>query len=368
MRLNKIFITGATGFLGIHVLKQLIEDTDSIVYCLVRADNDELAQRRLQESLIFYFGNLLDDELGKRIIAIKGDFTQDKLGINREHWKMMCEQIDVVIHMGAIVKHSGYKDEFNRVNTLGTYNIIEYAKANNIYLIYISSMAIAGKYSKYERNKMFTEKDTYIGQNSVRNLYTKSKLLCEEKLLQAKKDNLKGVIVRLGALTGRYSDGMFQRNEQENAQYSRIRFIEKSGVVPEMLMDLKIEFSPIDYCSKAIVMILRNVREDQDILHVYNHKVITYSDLVNYMHQLGLKVDVLEKEAFDIFTRKIEDPVLRREFITGFCLFMRRKDDEIYRFPITISNEATTKWLKSLGFEWPAIDCDYLKKILFTNV
>jgi len=52
--LHSIFLTGATGVLGGRVLHELLRSTDATIYCLVRAENDELAKERLADTLQIY--------------------------------------------------------------------------------------------------------------------------------------------------------------------------------------------------------------------------------------------------------------------------------------------------------------------------
>ena len=53
--LGNVLLTGATGYLGIHILRELIDSDASHIYCLVRGKTEEAAERRLRTLLYYYF-------------------------------------------------------------------------------------------------------------------------------------------------------------------------------------------------------------------------------------------------------------------------------------------------------------------------
>src|SRR5271167_3545552 len=68
-----VVLTGATGYLGAYLLRELLATTTGTVWCLVRADDDTAAQARLTARCA---------ELGlapTRAVAIAGDFTRSRL-------------------------------------------------------------------------------------------------------------------------------------------------------------------------------------------------------------------------------------------------------------------------------------------------
>ena len=73
--LGNVLLAGATGFLGIHVLRELIENTDNTVYCLVRSGKLS-AEMRLKSELYYYFDTVYEDLFGSRLFVLEGDITQ----------------------------------------------------------------------------------------------------------------------------------------------------------------------------------------------------------------------------------------------------------------------------------------------------
>ena len=72
---GNVILTGATGFLGIHVLKALLDKTDVKITCLMRRGRYETAERRMKEMLMYYFGEMKAALFGTRIFCAEGDLT-----------------------------------------------------------------------------------------------------------------------------------------------------------------------------------------------------------------------------------------------------------------------------------------------------
>ena len=59
-----VILTGATGFLGIHVLKACLDNSDRKVYCLMRKGDFTDVENRLTSTLAYYFDNPMKDLFG----------------------------------------------------------------------------------------------------------------------------------------------------------------------------------------------------------------------------------------------------------------------------------------------------------------
>ncbi|MCQ2457043.1 MAG: amino acid adenylation domain-containing protein, partial [Clostridia bacterium] len=73
--LGNVLLTGAVGFLGIHILSELLETEKGHIYCLVRRGSHETPEIRLKSMLFYYFGRSFDAEMSERITVIDADIT-----------------------------------------------------------------------------------------------------------------------------------------------------------------------------------------------------------------------------------------------------------------------------------------------------
>ena len=95
-QLGNVLITGATGYLGIHILREIIDSDAQNIYCLVRGKTPEAAESRLRTLLFYYFAKSFKELFGSRLHIVLGDVTQD-IDTNLK--------VDTVFNCAAVVKH-----------------------------------------------------------------------------------------------------------------------------------------------------------------------------------------------------------------------------------------------------------------------
>ena len=125
------FVTGATGFIGRHLVAELLK-RDGTIYALVREGSrgklDALAQR-------------LDAPEG-RIVPVAGDLSKPGLGIDG-----FDEPIDHLFHLAAVYDIEADEEASERANVEGTQHVIEFANAHEVGRFHhTSSIAVAGNY------------------------------------------------------------------------------------------------------------------------------------------------------------------------------------------------------------------------------
>jgi L-aminoadipate-semialdehyde dehydrogenase len=101
----KVFLTGATGFLGAFVLKDLLlrEQRVKKVICLVRGSDQEKALARLREGSTDR--GVWDEKWVQegRLEVVTGDLGLETFGLNQATWDRVAAEADVVLHNGALV-------------------------------------------------------------------------------------------------------------------------------------------------------------------------------------------------------------------------------------------------------------------------
>lgn len=114
-----VFVTGATGFLGSYIVKDLLDRENVHVIAHIRGTKGvSAALERLQKSLRGY--SVWQDSWASRLSAVLGDLTQPRLGLDDDTWKMLGDNVDVVIHNGALVHWVKQYKHLERSNVLST--------------------------------------------------------------------------------------------------------------------------------------------------------------------------------------------------------------------------------------------------------
>lgn len=357
-KLGTVFLTGGTGFLGANILDALMRHGVQKIYCLVRGSEERLAQR-----LQYYFGDQYTNDIGKTIIPIVGDLESEAVG------NSLPEQVDCIIHAAASVKHYGSWQYFKRANVDSTEHIVSYALRINAKLVYISTTSVSGnsmadQFDGYasEEEKHFYESSLYIGQ-PLDNVYARSKFEAETVVLDAMREGLQANIIRIGNLTNRKSDLKFQPNYMENAFLKRIKAILELRCLPDYLMPLYAEFSPVDAAAQAIVTLMEHMNDKYTVFHVNSNKELFFDRMLEYLRRAGRPMEVLSGAQF---AERIRGTIHSQQTYIFEALSndLDANDHLQYDSNIRIENDFTVQYLRSIGFEWPEIDYAYVKGYL----
>ena len=356
--MKNVLLTGATGFLGAHILRTMIEQCDNRIYCLLRKGNAPSLEKRLKSMLVYYFSNPYEELFGDRIFVLEGDITDaDSVAALREY------DFEQVINCAACVKHFAADDILERVNYQGVLNLISLCTRSERELIHISTVSVAGENvgGRFPAEKKLHENELSFGQ-SISNKYIDTKFRAEMAVLEAASKGMKGRIVRVGNLMSRVSDGEFQINSVTNGFMRTLRGYVALGKFPVSLMDMPAEFSPIDATAEAIVKLAAS-EGDFSVFHAYSSYVIQMADVIEQMNALGIWVDIVSDEAFETALLSALENEEKNELISGLIAYLSSDVEEASAY-IDADNSFTTKALYRLGFKWPMSDGAYLRSAL----
>ena len=356
--LGNVLLTGANGFLGAHILKNMIDHGDNTIYCLMRKGKASTLEKRLKSMLVYYFNNPYEELFGSRIQLIEGDIT-DAARVDS------LEQYDFarVINCAACVKHFSADDTLEQVNYQGVLNLIRLCKKTGRELIQISTVSIAGENvgGRFPQEKKLYEYELYFGQ-SLSNKYIDTKFRAEKAVLEAVAQGMKGKVIRVGNLMSRVSDGEFQINSVTNGFMRTLRGYVALGRFPVSMLDMPAEFSPIDSTAEAIVK-LSAVQGGFTVFHAYSSYLIQMADVIEQMNASGILVETVSDEEFQQSLLAALENEEKNELISGLIAYASSDADNSTAY-IDADNSFTTKALYRLGFKWPMPDSSYLKNAL----
>lgn len=352
-KLGDVLLTGVTGFLGIHILKELLENEEGDVYCLIRSKKDSTIEERLKELLDYYFE---DDfaEFKDRLHLIEGDIT------NKDDFKKLSSiNIDTVINSAANVKHFAHGSEIKDINLYGAVNCLEFAKAKNARFIQVSTVSVASIRIEDTSSDILHENELFIGQDFISNKYVESKFLAERAILEsAIKDNADVKIMRVGNLMARSYDSKFQINYKTNAFIKLLKSYVTLGMISESISHEEMEFSPIDLTAKSIVM-LSKTPKDCTVFHPATDKLVRFTKLVDVFNKLNLNVEIVDDEKFKQSLNDILKDESRQEGMFGIATLLN-EDNGLGDEYLPADKEYSVKALSELGFKWPETSEEYL--------
>lgn len=266
-----IFLSGATGFLGVYLLAELLKATGATIYCLVRADDEESAKARLQQQLSRY--QLWDETSQERIIAVPGDLSLPDFGLSKSRFAQLAEVVDVIYHNGAQVNASYSYARLKASNVQGTETILRLAAMTHTKpLHFVSTLAVF--FTQDNMNKTIQEGTIPVLNETLRGGYKQSKWVAESLVREARERGLPCSIYRPGRIWGDSQTGIMER-------FSDLLCLLIQGGLhlksyPELESELNI--APVDYVSRAIVTLSQQNKMGQDF-HLNNPKSISWNAL-----------------------------------------------------------------------------------------
>ncbi|HOT74332.1 MAG TPA: amino acid adenylation domain-containing protein, partial [Candidatus Wallbacteria bacterium] len=360
---KNILLTGGTGFLGVHLLREIIFSMDCGLTLIVRGKDNDDAAARVRAKLEYYFGgDVINSAEFEKVKIYRGDLSAENLGLSIEEYAALSESVDAVIHSAAIVKHYGHYEEFFSGNVVSTANLLKFASASKKKdFSYISTVSVASGTLDDREFAVFTEYDTDFGQKHD-NYYLKTKFLAEKEVINARNAGLNASIYRVGNIVFNSDSGLYQENIEDNAFYNQIKSYLNIGAVPEALDEA--EFSFVNHLSRAICLLFGRAGLDNEIFHIWNPETVKLSELLTD-EALELNVERLELKKFIEHLYDNYDKKGMADYIGQIMTHMGWLDDsdkkEAY---FSVLSDKTETILRRAGFEWPKLETEKLSKMI----
>ena len=361
--IGDVLLTGATGYLGIHILNELLTNYHGKILCPVRAKGNDEALSRIKTLYFYYFGRTeAFGHFDERVTAFAAEVTEahafDNLTIDNL----------TVVNCVANVKHFSAGNDIEMVNIESVRHLITFCLRTGSRLIHISTNSIAGiSVDNVPGPEVkLTEQDLYIGQNIDANKYVYSKFKAEELVLDAiAHHGLNAKIMRVGNLSARQKDGEFQINFNTNNFLATLRAYVVIGMIPFEALDQRFEFSPIDEVARAIMQLAQTPKECM-VFHPSNTHRQFLSDILMGFAESGIKLKRVETEEFQ---QALEKMMENADLVTLLRPLMAYDMGTGHKTRwIESTNDYTTQVLYRIGFQWPPTAADYVHRFVDTIV
>ena len=336
-----VLLTGATGFLGVHILSEILK-RDVKVICLVRS------RQRFEKHFRYYFGD--SDVSGVRLVL--GNIEKEHFGLSETAYSALCDEVDCVFHVAANVHHAGDYADLERTNVTGTKNVIAFCLDADAVLQHTSTVSLHGAGTTKQRyeNSIFDESILDICQRYADNVYIHSKYIAEQEVISARLKGLKANIYRIGNLTWRVSDGLFQKNESDNGFLHRMKAVLKLGQINENMDKFPTDLTAVDECARGFVS-LAFTGATNEIFHMFNPNYLETNELFERLDRPYRTVSTLE--TIETLYANQDDRDLH---VYLFYLIISAKSKNI-----EMRCDKTVSLLRETGFEWSEPTASYLK-------
>jgi thioester reductase-like protein len=280
---EQIFLTGASGYLGSHILAKLLQSSDTQVHCLVRARNATIGMARLETTLRHY--RLWRESMRERIIPEPGDLEQAWLGLGRDRFVQLAELCDLVYHNGATVNYLMPYNQLHKANVQGTQEIIRLAGKRNIPVHYVSTLRL---FDSRTDDVPIRENDPVDESKTMYSGYSQSKWVGEKLLRNAGQQGLPYAVYRPGLLCAAGEGWVSNEND---AISLLIKACVQLGTAP--ISELQLYLTPVDFAVKGLVWLSRQPASLGQVFHLVNREPTQADRLFDGLVDEGYEINRL---------------------------------------------------------------------------
>jgi 5-hydroxydodecatetraenal polyketide synthase CpkC len=277
---GQILLTGATGFVGVFLLRELLSATSAKIHCLVRASDEEDAWRRLADNARWY--RLWEGMDPSRIVPVVGDLAAARLGLTEAEFDRLSRQIDVVYHAGATVNWLQPYPALRAANVGGTREILRLAAAHRS--VPVHYLSTTGVFAGPSRDPGGHRADDPTGPaDQLPSGYLQSKWVAEQLVAAARERGLPVTVHRVDLVSGDVRHGACQTRDY---LWLSIKGLVQAGAVPDRLGG-SVALVPVDHVARAVVALSALPGTAGQIFHLYNPDRVGWRDILGRLRAHG---------------------------------------------------------------------------------
>lgn len=277
---KNIFLTGATGYFGSHILAELLRAGAGHVICHLRGGQIERIEAALR------LNGLWRDEFAGRFSAMQGDLEQPKLGLGVA-FDRLAGEVDCFIHNGANVNYVLGLKPLRAVNVTATQDVLRLAEASGAPFLFVSTLRL---FDHRTDGAPIRESDPIDPQQAMQYGYAHSKMLSERLVAAATRRGVTTAIFRPGLMCG---DGETGAPNPRDAVTLLIRACAKLGVAPDS--PLQINSTSVAYGASGLVALGSRVEASGSgaIWHLVHDTPTRMTDVFRQMQEMDIPLQLI---------------------------------------------------------------------------
>ncbi|MGD1855267.1 MAG: amino acid adenylation domain-containing protein [Leptolyngbyaceae cyanobacterium] len=278
-----VLLTGATGFIGISLLNELLQQTEATIYCLIRAQSLTQAYQKLRQAAKRYLPGI--HLAYSRIIPLVGDLGRPLFGLSLTQFQSIAETVDMIYHSAANVNLLYPLSRLRATNIIGTKSVLKLAAYKKLKLVHFLSTLDVFEPLVATGADIVYEADNIDQGDIMTGGYAQSKWVAEKLVSKAADQGIPICIYRPGMVTGHSRTGI---GNPEDLLNRLIKSFIQVNTVPRL--SLQIDMTPVDYVSQAIVYLSIQANSLNKAFHLVNPTAFHLEELTDTMNKFGLRI------------------------------------------------------------------------------
>ena len=281
---EQVLLTGATGYLGVYLLTELLARSTARVVCLVRAADAAAGLERIRKGLEQFE---LEADLS-RVTVVTGSVERPRLGLDEQAWQALARSVDVIVHAAANVNFMPPLDRLWPVNVGGTLNLLRLAGDARLKPLHLVSSYSVFNDAAYAGVATVTEEPLAGEGRGFRRGYPMSKWIAERVGDLARDRGWNVTTHRLGLLWG---DARTGRSKADDVLTMNLQACLELGLAQDI--DFLMHVTPVDFAAAAVASVALAPVHANRHYHAITEDPINWRDLVAWMQRDGHMLELV---------------------------------------------------------------------------
>lgn len=276
---KNIFLTGATGFVGAQLLNTLLAESDGKIFCLLRADSQEQAQRKLVDAMLKQ--DCWRSDYASRVIPVLGDLEKTDFGLPQSVLREITQSVSCVIHNAANTSVVRDYNAMRKANTLSTKQALLLAVRAKASFHLVSTVAVLD-FSSPNKTADEQQEEAVAWHQGLRDGYQQSKWAAEAIVTHAQQIGYPAAIYRLGRVVGEPRTGYVNAND---LAWLIIAASVRLGAFP--ILDVSEPWTSVDNVARVIARASLQRKPIEPIVHITPNNPQSFAQLFKRLKDFG---------------------------------------------------------------------------------
>jgi len=282
---HKVIVTGANGFLGVHIVQALLDWGATEIACLVREGGGHTAQERFVESLR---ENRLEHLDLSRVTVYPADITRPQLGLSDEVYERLDREFGALVHNAANVNHVQDYETLARDNVAPIFECLRLCEGRSKKIFNFVSTLSASSAMDAQGN-VLEQPAAATPPIYIKNGYNLSKWVAERILQRARDQGVWVNIYRPGNIAFNSVTGVCQPHK--NRLMLMLKGSLQLGHVPEFSMNF--DLMPVDFLARFIGFHASRYQASHAVFNLHNPEPLSWNGYVDAFRDAGRQFEMV---------------------------------------------------------------------------
>jgi amino acid adenylation domain-containing protein/thioester reductase-like protein len=283
------FFTGGSGMLGVRLLADVLEHTDTEVHCLIRAGSAQEGAARLRDALATR--DRWRPGYAGRIVPVPGDLTRPRFGLDQRRYDELARRTGTIYHSAALINILYPYQMLRPTNVDGTLRVLELAVHDRLKAVhFISTLGVF--FGAAFAGRTVTERHEPTDPTGIGSTFATSKWVADGLVREARRRGVPATVYRLARVTG---DSVTGESKVDDLFCRMLQTYVQLGAAPGTG---ELDISPVDYLARAIGLLSRQPRSINRDFHFRTSTTLPQAELTEAITGFGYPLDVVEGPEF----------------------------------------------------------------------